>query len=226
MAELILALDLPSDTQAIALVDTLVPQLRWCKVGMEMFTRYGPALIQKLLDRHLSVFLDLKFYDIPHTVERAVCSARSLGVSMLTLHCQGGARMLAGAVAAKEKAATPLLFGVTALTSFGPNEMPGIAKDPSLFASDLADLAATSHLDGIVCSPKEVPAIKARHPHLLCLCPGIRPAWACANDQRRVASPKEAVALGCDYLVVGRPILEAQDPKKATALILDEIALS
>ncbi|MBO4314293.1 MAG: orotidine 5'-phosphate decarboxylase, partial [Desulfovibrio sp.] len=120
--------------------------------------------------------------------------------------------------------AAPLLFGVTALTSFAPGEMPGIAAPPSEFAAELAGIAAACGLDGVVCSAREAPEIKRRHARLACLCPGIRPAWAAADDQRRIMTPAAAVAAGADYLVVGRPILRADDPRKAAALVMEEMA--
>ncbi|MBO4369170.1 MAG: orotidine-5'-phosphate decarboxylase [Desulfovibrio sp.] len=229
MAELILALDLPDRTKALNMLDKLGNDLKWCKIGMELFTRYGPALVEEIKNRGLSVFLDLKFYDIPHTVGRAIASAKAIGVDIVTLHCQGGVRMLAQAVEEvagekKEKQPRPLLFGVTVLTSFAQGEMPGISLTPETFAMNLAQIAAQTGLDGIVCSAKEVEAIKKTYPELLCLCPGIRPSWAQKEDQRRIATPKEAINKGADYLVIGRPILEAQDPFSALRTILEEMA--
>ena len=223
MAELILALDLPDKNEAMRLLDKVNGELTWCKVGMEMFTHYGPQLLAELASRNLKIFLDLKFYDIPHTVAQAVAQARTL-CDLLTVHCQGGRRMLEACVAARtDPSRKPLLFGVTVLTSFAYGEIPGINEQPEDFARFLASLADTCGLDGVVCSAREVKQIKHEHPTLSCLCPGIRPEWAAAGDQRRVATPAQAVAWGADYLVVGRPILEALDPRDALLRILDEI---
>lgn len=229
MTQLILALDVPEKRKAIDISRSLLGLVPWCKIGMEMFTAYGPDLITEIKGMGYRIFLDLKFYDIPHTVGRAVVSATRIGADLITLHCQGGERMLKEARAAAdgcaaEGLAAPLLFGVTALTSFAPGEMPGITVPPSEFAQELADIAAACGLDGVVCSAHEVPEIKRRHARFACLCPGIRPAWAAANDQRRIMTPAAAVAAGADYLVVGRPILQADAPRKAAALVMDEIA--
>ncbi|MDE5880051.1 MAG: orotidine-5'-phosphate decarboxylase, partial [Desulfovibrio sp.] len=199
----------------------------WCKVGLELFTVGGPRLVERLKEQGFHVFLDLKFYDIPNTVGNAVAAAANLGVDMLTLHCQGGERMCRAAVEARKGAAdacsAPLLFGVTALTSFGAGEMPGIRESPDVFAQALALAAAAWGLDGVVCSGREVGAIKSGSPGLACLCPGIRPAGADAGDQRRTMTPAEAVRAGADYLVVGRPILKAPSPPEAAAAILEEM---
>ncbi|MCR4667523.1 MAG: orotidine-5'-phosphate decarboxylase [Desulfovibrio sp.] len=230
MANLILALDLPDKTKALKLLDEISGDLSWVKVGMELFTRYGPPFLKELSERGLHVFLDLKFYDIPNTVAKAVRSAQKLNIDILTLHCQGGQRMLAGAVEARNgiggetKTGSPLLFGVTVLTSFADGELPGITASCAEMVKTLASLAAKTGLDGVVCSVAELPVIKEAHPKLLCLCPGIRPSWAPAGDQRRIATPKEAVRKGADFLVIGRPILQAEDPKKALHMILEEIA--
>ena len=225
MAELILALDLPDRDEALRLLDKLDGALGWCKVGMEMFTHYGPQLLAELASRKLKIFLDLKFYDIPHTVAQAVLQTCSLGVDLLTVHCQGGQRMLEACIAARnDRGKKPLLFGVTVLTSFAAGEMPGITAQPQDFARNLAALALTCGLDGIVCSPQEVRDIKHDYPGLACLCPGIRPAWAGLGDQRRVATPGQAVAWGADYLVVGRPILKAKDPRDALLRIGEEMS--
>ena len=227
MTELIVALDLPELGKALNMARGLRGVLGWCKVGLELYTLGGPRLVERLKEQGYHVFLDLKFYDIPHTVARAVTAAGVLGVDMLTLHCQGGKRMCQAALEARDGAAdacsAPLLFGVTALTSFGPGEMPGVNAQPGVFAQDLAAAAAAWGLDGVVCSGHEVRDIKAASPELACLCPGIRPAGAEAGDQRRTMRPTEAVEAGADYLVVGRPIVEAPSPAEAAAAILEEM---
>ncbi|MBQ7618055.1 MAG: orotidine-5'-phosphate decarboxylase [Desulfovibrio sp.] len=222
MAELILALDLPDEKQALDLLDQLKPELTWVKVGLELFLRAGPPLVSELKKRNFKVFLDLKFYDIPPTVAKAIESALELKVDLLTLHCQGGLRMLEEAVA-KRGQSKLLLFGVTVLTSFAAGEIPEINLPPATFASKLALLASKAGLNGVVCSPQEVKKIKEANPALLCLCPGIRPKDSAAEDQRRVATPKEAVENGADYLVIGRPILKAANPRAALLRILDEM---
>lgn len=227
MPELIVALDLPDREKAVSMARQLRDTLDWCKVGLELFTLGGPRLLERLKEQGFRVFLDLKFYDIPHTVARAVTAAAVLGVDMLTLHCQGGKRMCRAALEAREAAvdacSAPLLFGVTALTSFGPGEMPGISAAPGVFAQDLAAAAARWGLDGVVCSGHEVRDIKTRTPELRCLCPGIRPAGADAGDQRRTMTPAEAVRAGAEYLVVGRPVLDAPSPAEAACAILEEM---
>lgn len=227
MPELIVALDLPDREKAVSMARQLRGVLDWCKVGLELFTLGGPRLVERLKEQGYRVFLDLKFYDIPHTVARAVEAAGVLGVDMLTLHCQGGQRMCRAAVEARDGAtnacSAPLLFGVTALTSFGPGEMPGVNAEPGAFAQDLASDAARWGLDGVVCSGHEVRDIKGSCPEIRCLCPGIRPGGADAGDQRRTMTPAEAVLAGADYLVVGRPIIEAPSPAEAAAAIMEEM---
>ena len=228
MAQLIVALDLPRKDAALPLARDLQGLVPWCKVGMELFTLAGPGLLESLRTLGFKVFLDLKFYDITHTVGRAVKAAAAVGVDLLTLHCQGGGRMCREARAAvdglaADSPARPLLFGVTVLTSFAAGEMPGIAAAPADFAMNLAADAQGWGLDGVVCSGQEAARIKAASPDLLCLCPGIRPAGTAAGDQRRIMTPAKAVAAGADFLVVGRPILEAPSPAEAARRILAEM---
>lgn len=223
MAELIVALDFPAADSALELAGRLRGTVPWCKVGMELFCQAGPSVLARLRDMGFHVFLDLKFYDIPHTVAQAVRAAARHGAEMLTIHTQGGERMCCEARQAADSAQPPLLFGVTVLTSFGPGQMPGIEWEPADFAAQLASMAAGWGLDGVVCSGQEAAGIKARQPGLRCLCPGIRPAAAAADDQCRIMTPAAAVAAGADYLVVGRPITRADDPLAAARAILDEM---
>ena len=221
MSELILALDVPAPNQALLIAQKLYPDITWCKVGLELFIAGGPSILTDLHTLGYHIFLDLKFYDIPHTVARAVTQACALNVELLTVHCQGGRKMLQ---AAKEAAGDSVqLLGVTALTSFAPNEMPGISKEPKDFAKDLAILAYDVGLTGIVCAATDVAEIKKIAPSLKCLCPGIRPKNTATQDQARIATPYAAVQAGADWLVVGRPILEAQDPKAMVKSILAEM---
>lgn len=226
MAQLIVALDFPRQAAALSLAQELQGLVPWCKVGMELFTLAGPALIETLKRLEYNVFLDLKFYDIPHTVAQAVKAAASLGIDMLTLHCQGGERMCreAAQAAADLAESKTLLFGVTVLTSFMPGEMPGITAAPAEYALALARGAQNWGLDGVVCSGHETREIKAALPGLQCLCPGIRPAGSAAGDQRRIMTPAKAVAAGADFLVVGRPIIEAPSPAEAARRILAEMS--
>ncbi len=223
--QLAVALDFPAAKPALDLARQLRGIVPWCKVGMELFTRAGPSLLAELAGMDFRVFLDLKFYDIPHTVAQAVKAAAAVGADMLTLHCQGGERMCRAAVeAASGLPRPPLLFGVTVLTSFAPGEMPGIAADPQDFAPQLARGAADWGLDGVVCSGHEAAAVKAATPRLRCLCPGIRPAGAAAGDQRRIMTPAAAVRAGADFLVAGRPVTAAPDPVTAARAIMAEMA--
>jgi len=226
MAQLIAALDFPEKDQLLAAASSLKGIVPWCKVGMEAFVLSGPDILARLSDMGFKVFLDLKFYDIPNTVAQAVKAAVRNNVSLMTIHCQGGEKMCVAAMDAAEQAASgkqrPYIFGVTALTSFGPLEMPGISLMPSDFALQLARAADEWGLDGVVCSGKEVKNIK-RETNLLALCPGIRPAGADANDQARVVTPAAAVRDGADFLVVGRPITRAADPAAAARAILAEM---
>ena len=226
MANLIVALDYPEAPTALHMARALQGSGAWVKVGLELFVREGPSVVCAMQDLGLSVMLDLKFYDIPNTVQGCVRSACMLGVSLLTLHIQGGERMVRAAVAGAEEAAAagchrPLLFGVTVLTSMGPGEQPGIEGELSQFATSLASKGAAWGLDGVVCSGHEVRAIKRECPLLSCLTPGIRPAdGSPADDQRRTMTPEQAVAAGSDFLVVGRPITRAANPAEAARSIL------
>ena len=217
-AQLIVALDLPRKEDALVLARELQGAVPWCKVGMELFTLAGPDIIRELHDLGFHVFLDMKFYDIPHTVAQAVKAAAAAGAELLTLHCQGGERMCSEARIAADSygSKAPQLFGVTALTSFGPGEMPGINADPSDFALELAGKARGWGLDGVVCSPLEAALVKERcGADFLTVTPGIRFADSAAGDQKRIMTPEKAGKSGCDYIVVGRPITQAEDPVAA-----------
>lgn len=227
MAKLIIALDLPSAAKALHLVDLLGERVEHYKVGYEIFTRAGPALVRKLHQRGKAVFLDLKFHDIPNSVAHAVEAAAALGVDMLTLHAAGGPGMLAAA----RKAAGdngPRLLGVTLLTSFTASDVEQVwAKELRSLreeVSRLAALSADAGLDGVVASAMEAENLKRKHgAGFLVVTPGIRPAGDLAGDQVRTATPAEAVRNGSDFLVVGRPVLEATHPVAATDAILNEL---
>lgn len=212
MAELIIALDFDNSSSALALAHTLRNRVKWLKVGLELFCATGPDIINALCDFGFRVFLDLKIYDIPNTAAGAVKAAVKSGASMLTIHCQGGERMCRAVMdAARDVTVPPLIMGVTALTSFANGEMPGITREPGIYGIELANLAGSWGLNGVVCSGWEAASIKASA-NLLCVCPGIRPETAACADQRRVMTPDQAVAAGADFLVIGRPVTRSTDP--------------
>lgn len=223
----IVALDFPDAGAALALAGRLDPHACRVKVGKELFTRAGPALVERLTGLGFEVFLDLKFHDIPHTVAAACRAAASLGVWMINVHAQGGRRMMA---AARESIAAvthrPLLIGVTVLTSLDDGQLHeiGYAGDALSLVSRLAGLVEQSGLDGVVCSPQEASLLRReKSAGFLLITPGIRPADAAVDDQRRVMTPAEAVAAGADYLVIGRPITAAADPLMALRAIRADI---
>ena len=214
MAELVVALDLSTADDAEALVDRL-PDLEWVKVGPILFVQEGPTIVDRLKQRGLSVFLDLKWYDIPNTVAGAVTAAAQRGVDLATVHALGGAGMLDAAAAASG----PMeLVAVTVLTSYGPDgywNTVGRKGVPDLGSEvgRLAELAIGAGVEGVVASPLEVPALRsALGPDPLIVTPGIRPSDSNRDDQRRTAEPASAVRAGATHLVVGRPITRAEDP--------------
>jgi orotidine-5'-phosphate decarboxylase len=229
MADLIVALDLPSSDEALDLVDRLDDSVGWYKVGSPLFTRTGPSLVEALQERGKRIFLDLKFHDIPSTVAQAVTAAAAHNVDLLTVHASGGTEMMA---AAREAAGEggPKLLGVTILTSFTAAAVEEVWDKQLLSVRDevsrLAGLAAGAGMHGIVCSPLEAEAMKRRHgAEFLVVTPGIRPASSGMGDQARTATPAAAARAGADYIVVGRPIWQADDPRATVASILQELAL-
>ncbi len=229
---LIVALDVPDLEGAKRLVGTLVPSVRYFKVGKELFTAAGPEVIGAIRSAGADVFLDLKFHDIPNTVGAACRAAVRLGVSMLNVHTLGGRAMMeAAASAVREEASAlrvpqPLLLGVTVLTSLsGPElEEVGIPGPLDRAVERLARLASSSGLGGVVASPLEISLVRrAVFGTFTIVTPGVRPRWAAAGDQKRVATPAEAVRSGADHLVVGRPITQDPDPAEAARRVLDEI---
>jgi len=200
-----------------------------CKIGLELFTSQGSSVVRAVMDRGSSVFLDLKFHDIPNTVAHAVKSAADMGVAMTTLHASGGPVMLEAAAKAAAASGNKdlLLLAVTVLTSMDATQLSstGITVEPKEQVLRLAGLASSSGIGGIVCSPLEVSAIRASLGSALrIVTPGVRPTWAAAGDQQRVMTPSEAVAAGSDWLVIGRPITAAKNPKEAHAKVLAELA--
>ena len=226
----IVALDYPSAQPALELVEQLRPRLCRLKVGKELFTRSGPALVEELQRRGFEVFLDLKYHDIPNTVAAAVRAAAELGVWMVNVHASGGRRMMEAAAEALQGVAhRPLLIGVTVLTSMGDDDLRelGYTQGAGERVLSLAALAADSGLDGVVCSAQEAPALRAQRGGDFCLVtPGIRLAGDDAGDQRRVLTPAQAVAAGADYLVIGRSITGASDPLAALQRVHAELGIA
>ncbi len=225
---LIVAIDVPTRAGALELVGQLEGACRWFKVGLELFTAAGPAIVEELTKRGHSIFLDLKFHDIPNTVAGAVRSAAALGARMMTLHGLGGPAMLAAAKAeAAKMASPPELLAVTVLTSMDAEQLRavGVSATPAAEAEHLARLGVSAGIRGFVCSPQEVGALRAiTGPDGVLVVPGIRPAGAAAGDQKRIAAPADTLKQGASYLVVGRPITQAPDPGAAAGQILEEMA--
>jgi orotidine-5'-phosphate decarboxylase len=223
---LAVALDLPSEQEALKLVDRLGDTCQWFKVGMELYYAAGNSIVQQLRDRGFNVFLDLKLHDIPNTVAGAVRSATQAGASLLTIHATGGVAMMSAAAEAASAPGSPRLLAVTILTSMDAKELAGIgiSASPAEQVLRLARLAQASGIDGMVCSAEEVAALrKETGPNTLLAIPGIRPTGSSMEDQKRIATPAEAIALGASMLVVGRPITRAADPAAAAQAILEEI---
>lgn len=226
--DLILALDVPTREDAAPILRQLRGHLRWVKLGLQMFTAYGPNYVREVAGMGFDIFLDLKLHDIPNTVGKAVESLGALPIKMLTLHTSGGSEMMRFAAAAQQKTnPNLLLLGVTVLTSTdaaGLNEV-GVTASPADQVARLGKLAVDSGLRGLVCSPLEVELLRRTLPaSTQLITPGIRPAGeAGGDDQKRVMSPAEAARAGSSYIVVGRPILKAADPAAAARAILAEL---
>lgn len=224
----VVALDFPAVEPALALLARLQPGACRVKIGKELFTRAGPAFVEQVAARGFDVFLDLKYHDIPNTVAAACAAAADLGVWMVNLHASGGRRMMDAAVERLAQRATPpLLIAVTVLTSLDQAEIAeiGFVGTPAENVRRLAALAEDSGIDGVVCSPLEVEALRAeRSAGFRLVTPGVRPAGAASNDQRRVMTPGDAIAAGSSYLVVGRPITASADPAASLAAINAEVA--
>ena len=225
-ARLAVALDYPDAYQAMKLVDSLGQTCRWFKVGMELYYTAGNDIIRQLRDRGFDVFLDLKLHDIPNTVAGAVRSVTQTGAALLTIHASGGADMMNAAAEAAKAPGSPRLLAVTVLTSMDTAQLigTGITASPADQVLRLAKLARQSGIDGFVCSAEEVAAVRAATgPETLLVIPGIRPTGSAIGDQKRIATPAQAIADGASMLVVGRPITRAADPAAATRAILSEI---
>jgi orotidine-5'-phosphate decarboxylase len=222
------ALDVPGATQARQIVQAIGDAATTYKVGKQLFTAEGPQVVRDLVASGRKVFLDLKYHDIPNTVAAAVRTAAELGVSMLTVHASGGSKMLKAAVEAASQSPTkPMVLAVTVLTSLSDSDLQelGIAGNVLSQVLRLGALARAAGCGGLVASAQEARELrKALGEGFAIVTPGVRPAGASAGDQVRVVTPKDAIAAGVTYLVVGRPILEAPDPAKAAQQIADEIA--
>jgi len=225
---LIVALDVPDATAALHLADRLEGSCRWLKVGLELYVAAGPAVLEPLLARGHSIFLDLKLHDIPNTVAGAVRSAAGLGVGMLTVHAGGGPTMLAAAHDALAGTKNPPeLLAVTVLTSMDAAQCAavGLAHPPAAQVELLARMGLGAGIRGFVCSPQEVGTLRQlTGPEGVLVIPGIRPAGAAIGDQQRIATPADALRSGASYLVVGRPITQAANPAEAAEAIVKEMA--
>ena len=227
---IIAALDVPDAESALKLAKAIAPAVGAFKIGKELFVSAGPDIVKRVRNTGASVFLDLKFHDIPNTVAKAVASATRLDVQMLTVHCCGGSAMLQGALKGATEAAeqtgneVPLILGVTVLTSMDERDLNevNVLKTPEEQVIHLAKMATGAGLKGLVCSPKEIaPLREVLPPEVKLVTPGIRPAGSATGDQKRVMTPAEAIEAGADWLVIGRPIYGADHPREAAESILE-----
>jgi orotidine-5'-phosphate decarboxylase len=231
---IIVALDYPELPPAVAMADLVGSRVGMVKVGLELFNSAGPPAISSLRERGARIFYDSKFYDIPATVAGSAAAAARMGVSMFNVHALGGAKMMRAAREGAQRGADqagfspPLVIAVTVVTSLGDREVRkelGIPATAGEAAARLAFLARDAGLDGVVASVHEVSEIKrVCGTDFLVVTPGIRPTWAASGDQARLATPRQALEAGSDYLVIGRPITQAGDPGQALAMILEEMS--
>lgn len=222
---LIVALDVPTAGEAIDLAERLAGEISFFKIGLQLYTAEGPEIVRRVQAAGAQVFLDLKLFDIPNTVGKAVAAAAGLGVSMLTLHLAGGRRMIEAAVTACPPEL--LLLGVTVLTSSDHETLRETGVDAAVAdqALRLAALGADAGINGLVASPHELGVLRERvGSDVKIVTPGVRPTWSAADDQKRFTTPAEAVQRGADYLVIGRPITAHADPPEAARKIIAEIA--
>jgi orotidine-5'-phosphate decarboxylase len=223
-ARVIIALDFPAPGLALDLVHDLAGQVAIFKIGLQLYTAAGPEIIRAVKATGAEVFLDLKLHDIPNTVGKAVGAAAQLEVRMLTIHLSGGSRMIDAAVAACP--VDLLLLGVTVLTSSDEATLQetGISGTVEEQALRLAELGHKAGVGGLIASPHELEALRAQVGRgIKIITPGVRPAWAAANDQKRVMTPREALMKGADYLVIGRPVTAHDDPREALQKIFSEL---
>ena len=222
---LMVALDVPELETALTLVDRLGDQVEWYKVGKQLFTHYGPKVLEELRIRGRKVFLDMKFHDIPNTVAQAIRSAALIGADIINVHASGGPAMLAAAAEAGRETGKTVI-AVTVLTSMDAEQLAaiGIQATPAEQVLRLARLTQEAGLPGVVCSALELPMLRREFgPDFLTLVPGIRPAGAAAGDQKRIMTPAQAAAAGASYIIVGRPIVAAPDPAAAAQAVLAEL---
>ncbi|MDQ2658923.1 MAG: orotidine-5'-phosphate decarboxylase [Verrucomicrobiota bacterium] len=223
-ARLIVALDVPSATEALGLVEHLAGEISTFKIGLQLYTAAGPEIVRAVAAKGACIFLDLKLHDIPNTVAKAVASAADLGVAMLTIHLSGGRRMIEAAVAACP--ADLLLLGVTVLTSSDDSTLReiGVTAKVEEQTLRLASLGAAAGIRGLIASPHELRALREQlGDEIKIITPGVRPEWSAADDQKRFTTPRQAMENGADYLVIGRPITAADDPRGAVRRIVAEI---
>ena len=230
---LIVALDVENTAAANQLVTTLSNEVKWFKIGKQLFTAVGPAAVKLLREAKKNIFLDLKFHDIPNTVAGAVASATRIGANMVNMHASGGLEMMRAAAESAEKQASelgipkPTLLGVTLLTSIDEANFQrdfGTQRKLEDQVAYLAELSQQAGLDGVVASPLEIELIrKVCRDDFVIVTPGVRPVGTASNDQQRVMTPAEAIDAGADYIVVGRPITAASNPREAARKILQEI---
>jgi orotidine-5'-phosphate decarboxylase len=226
-SKIIVALDFPDEAGALNLVDRINPELCRLKIGKELFTRCGPALVKRVVNNGFDVFLDLKYHDIPNTVANACRAAADMGVWMLNVHALGGPAMLAAARTALSSPESPKLIAVTILTSSSHEDLKAVGIDhtPEQMVKRLALLTREHDLDGVVCSAREAAELKSSlGKDFLLVTPGIRLATDNADDQKRIVSPADAVRMGSDYLVIGRPITQADDPVQKLLTINSDIS--
>ncbi len=220
--KIIVALDVATKAEALALVEQLRDKISFFKIGLQLYTAQGPEIVRAVLATGVKVFLDLKLHDIPDTVARAVKSASSLGVQMLTIHLSGGAEMIQAATARKGKMS---ILGVTVLTSANDQTLreTGISDTLDKQVVRLAKLGIENGIDGMVASPHEIKSLRAEFgDKIKIVVPGIRPSWSEPGDQKRFMTPREAIEAGADYLVIGRPITAHKNPREAVERILQE----
>jgi orotidine-5'-phosphate decarboxylase len=223
--KIIVALDVPTRENALRLVDQLQGQISFFKIGLQLYTAEGPDIVRAVLASGSRVWLDLKLYDIPNTVARAVESANTLGVQMLTIHLSGGTEMIRAGTAAR--ASDMLLLGVTVLTSSTQQTLQeiGISDNVESQVMRLARLGIAAGIDGLVASPHEIETVRREFGDRIKIAvQGIRPTWAEPGDQKRFTTPRQAVEAGADYIGIGRPITKHPDPREAVTRILDELS--
>jgi orotidine-5'-phosphate decarboxylase len=223
--KIIVALDLPSVDTARKLISVLGEDVSWYKIGLQLFALGGPTFVQEIKSSGAKIFLDLKFHDIPNTVRSAVESACSLRVDMLTIHLSGGSEMCQAAMKGRGETSTQIL-GVTVLTSQTEVTLSEIGIQRSLTQQvlSLAAIAKTTGVTGLIASPLELEPLRNEFDnHFVIVTPGVRPTWSTTEDQKRFTTPAEALKLGADYLVIGRPITAAPDPKSAFSRIASEL---